>query len=279
MLKINKKKLFSKERILAFTGLAILIVLSASSPLSAQSISQGYSTDQALQRGMLVASKQDDPNKVEAVTIETLERLKGVVVQPNDSSVTISKEGQKVFVAATGTYEVLVSDQGGPIKAGDYISISSLAGIGMKANDTQSFIIGKASQDFDGKSGSIGSSTINDNQKVNFSRVRVDIAVNKNPLLRSPEAPKIPAFLNKVSQAVAEKPVSPAKVYLATAVFLVSAVIAGVMLYSGARGSIISIGRNPLSKNVVIRGLLQVVLMSLIIFITGLFGVYLLLKL
>lgn len=279
MLKINKKKLFCKERILAFTGLAFLVIISAARPLSAQSIAQGYATDQTLQRGMLVASKQDDPNKVEAVTVDSLDRLKGVVVQPNDSSVTISSEGQKVFVAATGTYEVLVSDQSGQIKTGDYISISSLAGIGMKASDTQSFIIGKAAQNFDGKTDSVGSSVIADDQRVNFARIRVDVAINRNPLLKSPDAPKIPGILNKISQAVAEKPVSSAKVYLATAVFLVSATISGIMLYSGARGSLISIGRNPLSKKVVIRGLIQVVLMSLIIFITGLFGVYLLLKL
>ncbi len=279
MLKIDKKKIVSKGRILALVGLLFLMFVSTHNPLFAQSIAQGYATDQTLQRGMLVATKQDDPNKVEAVTIDSLERLKGVVVQPNDSSVTISSEGQKVFVASVGTYEVLVSNQSGQIKVGDYISISSLAGIAMKANDTQSLIVGKAAQAFDGRTDSVGSSVINDNQKVSFARIKVDVAINKNPLIQSPETPKIPSFLNKISQAVAEKPVSSTKVYLATAIFLVTSTISGIMLYSGSRGSLISIGRNPLSRKVVIRGLLQVVLISLIIFITGLFGVYLLLKL
>jgi hypothetical protein len=52
-----------------------------------------------------------------------------------------------------------------------------------------------------------------------------------------------------------------------------------VILYSGVRNTLISIGRNPLSKKTIYKGLIQIILMGLIIFITGLFGVYLLLKL
>ena len=63
------------------------------------------------------------------------------------------------------------------------------------------------------------------------------------------------------------------------AVFLGSALITGVMLYSGARGSLISVGRNPLSKGAILKGLIQIVILSLTVFITGMFGVYLLLKL
>ncbi len=279
MSKINKKRLFSRERLLAATGLAFLVLLSMSSSISAQSIGQAYSSDEKLQRGMLVAVKEGDPNKVEAVTDKSLDRLKGIVVQPNDLSITLNSGDRNIYVASSGAYETLVSDQSGSIKAGDYISISSLAGIGMKATDSQKVVVGKAVEGFNGRDNTVGSSTAEGGQRVNFGRIRVEVSVNKNPWLKVPEAPKVPSFLGKLSQTIVSKQVSAPRIYLATAVFLATIFITGVMLYSGSRGGMISIGRNPLSRKVVTKVFLQVVLFSLIIFITGLFGVYLLLKL
>jgi hypothetical protein len=45
------------------------------------------------------------------------------------------------------------------------------------------------------------------------------------------------------------------------------------------RSSMIALGRNPLSRKSILRGMFQVIITSIIIFICGLFGVYLLLKL
>jgi len=52
-----------------------------------------------------------------------------------------------------------------------------------------------------------------------------------------------------------------------------------VTLYSGIRNALIAIGRNPLSKKSIFRGLLEIILTGFIILIIGLFAVYLLLKL
>lgn len=277
-----RKRFFSRGKLLALTSLALLVVISLNHPLSAQSVAQGYSADQPLERGMLVAVKLNDPTKVEPVTANALDRLKGVIVQPNDIPVTISNDGQKVFVATGGTYEVLISDQGGAIKAGDYISISSLPGIGMKAGESQAIVLGRAITDFKGKEDTLGSSEVQIGDKktqVKFGRIQVSVSINRNPGLKVPDTPQIPKLLDKVSKIIVNKSVSPQKVYLATAIFIATSIISGIMLYSGARSSLISIGRNPLSRKVIVRGLIQVVILSLIIFITGMFGVYLLLKL
>ena len=66
--------------------------------------------------------------------------------------------------------------------------------------------------------------------------------------------------------------------YIAAAIFFIGAFIAGAVLYAGIRSSITAIGRNPLSKKSILRGLLQVIFTSLIVFIISVFGVYLLLK-
>jgi hypothetical protein len=282
MIKTNIKTLLFHKRLFCSFVLLLLILVSVISPLSAQTVTQGYGSDEQLQRGMLVAIKADDSSKVEALKNDSIDRLKGIVIQPNDSPVTLSSEGQKIFVASIGSYEVLVSDENGPIKLGDYISISSLAGIGMKSAESQAIVVGRALKQFDGTADTVASSEIGSQAvsgNIKFGRIPVAVSVSQNPNLKIPEKDKIPDFIQKISNNIAEKPVNSARIYMAMLVLLIAAVVAGITLYSGIRSSIISIGRNPLSKGLIIKGMLQVVLLSVIIFITGLFGVYLLLKL
>ncbi|HYF96775.1 MAG TPA: hypothetical protein VD947_01915 [Patescibacteria group bacterium] len=278
MVKTNiKKQLLSK--IAALLGLLGLIFAGTVGTLFAQTVNQGYKSDQILQIGMLVKEKDDDSSKVEAVTQATLEKLKGVVVNKNDSPITLSSEGQSVFVANTGTVEVLVSDENGTIKSGDYLSISSLEGVAMKAKTGQSLVVGRASAGFDG-SNKVGTTTNQSGDKtINLGRIPTGIAIAANPLQEKLEQNNIPRVLQNISSTVAGEKVSPARVWLAFIVFLASSILTGVMLYGGARSSLVALGRNPLSRTSIMRGLVQVILLSLIVFISGIFGVYLLLKL
>ncbi len=273
------KSILLSQRLIASLVLTFLIVVSAAGPVLAQTVLQGYSSDEPLQKGMLVKLNKDDQSKVETVTDESLDNLKGVVADANDSPVTLSGDGQKVFVATNGSYEVLVSNENGQIAQGDYISVSSLGGIGMKASESQTVVLGRAIAKFEGGGDSIGKSTTKDGKNVSFGRIKVDIGVVKNPLLKNPEKDKVPDVLQKAASTVAEKPVTSLRIYLALCVLLATTLVATITLFSGVRSTIISIGRNPLSKGIIIKGLIQVLLVSLIIFITGLFGVYLLIKL
>lgn len=274
------KELISVKRSLAILILASLVFLKLSGVMYAQSVTQAYGADSPLQKGLIVGTKLKDPKMVEPLNVDQLDRVLGVVVDPNDSPITISGDQEKVFVATVGRYDVLVSDQEGAIKTSDYVTLSSLAGIGMEATYNQSEVLGRAITGFDGKSGVISTSKLTDTnggtREVRIGRITVDIAVSKNPLAKS--AAVTPEFLGKIGQAIAGKSVSPAKIYISAAIFLVGAFIAGAVLYSGIRSSIIAIGRNPLSKKSILRGLLQVIFTSLIVFIIAVIGVYLLLK-
>jgi hypothetical protein len=282
MFKTKIKPFTSISRILALLALGLLIFLSAINPLQAQTVTTGYGADIRMQRGMIVQLKKSDTTKVEPVTAETNEEMHGVVVDPNDAPVTISSEGQKVFVATTGHFQVLVSSQAGDILPGDYITVSAIHGIGMKAGDQDPLIVGRALEAFDSQSLQVGTSTIDNSDgsktEVRLGRISTDIGVSRNPLLKG-EEPNLPEFLRKATEAIAGEPVNPVRAYLSVVVFLIGGFIAGSILFSGIRSSIIAIGRNPLSKKSIIKGLLQVILTGLIIFITTLIGVYLLLKL
>jgi hypothetical protein len=283
MLKAKIKKLLTFPRILALLALGLLIALSMVGPiLQAQSFVEGYKSDMSLQRGMIVRIKPSDATKVEPLTADDIDQMHGVVVAPNDASVTLSSDDSKVFVATIGHYDVLVSNQNGTINPGDYITISSLGGIGMRAGDSQKIVAGKALGSFDGKSNVVSATDVKDNsgktRQVKIGRIQVDIGIAKNPLLKNTEA-NIPGFLRRASESIAGKPVNATRVYASIIIFAASTIIAGSLLYSGVRSSIISIGRNPLGKKSILRSLIQVILTGFIIFLSGVFGVYLLLRL
>lgn len=262
---------------MALTG---LIVMNMTGFMVAQSVTQGYGADETLQRGMIVGVKEDDAAKVELINVTQLDRILGVVVDANDSPITLSGEEEKVFVATVGRYNVLVSDQNGTIHAGDYVTVSSVSGIGMLATFEESEIIGRAIEEFNGSDNIISTAELTDTQgnkrPVNIGRIQVDIGISKNPIAKS--AAVTPQWLGRIGQAIAGKSLSPARIYMSATLFIIGAFIAGAILYAGIRSSIIAIGRNPLSKKSILRGLLQVIFTSLIVFIISVGGVYLLLK-
>lgn len=259
------------------------LFLGFSTIAAAQTITQGYDSDTnvSLQRGMIVGLKENEPKKVESVSNSVPKRVHGVVVGRSDSSFILAEDTQKVYVASGGKFEVLISDQNGNILPGDYVTASSISGIGMKSDDTQEIILGKAIDGFDGQDHKISEITIKDAQgkdrKIFIGRILVDIEIMRNPILKSTAS--LPSFLREASQYVAGKPVNPIRVYLSIAVLVAAACVSGALIYSGVRSGMVAIGRNPLSKRSILRGIMQVVLVGLIIFLAGIFGVYLLLKL
>ena len=250
---------------------------------SSPTVTQGYSSDMLLQRGMLVGLKNDDPRKVEPVNSDQADQLHGVVIGANESAVLLGSDEEKVYVASGGRFPVLVSSQNGAIKSGDYVSPSAIKGIGMNAGKDSSIVIGKALEDFDASNQSTVKSviTVNDasnkEQQLSVGMIIVDVAVGKNPLMKTNTS--LPEALQKSAELIADKPVNATKVYISLFIIIVTSAIAGSIIYSAVRGGMVSIGRNPLGKNAIMRGLLQVVLVGILILLSGFFGVYLILKL
>ncbi|MES2971101.1 MAG: hypothetical protein V4702_02145 [Patescibacteria group bacterium] len=276
------REYISWQRLFASATLCLLIILSAAQSLSAQNVTSGYDSDQPIQRGMIVRLKKDDATKVEPVNKENAEHIHGVVVSANDAPLSIAVDGQKVFVSKTGRYDVLVSSQNGAISQGDYIAVSAFAGIGMRAGDTEPYIIGRALANFNDSTDVVSTSQVKDstgaNRDIKIGRISLDIGVAKNPLLKGSKA-DLPEFLQKAATTVAGKPVNAVRVYIGILILAITTVVAGSLLYGGVRSALISIGRNPLSRKSIIRSMFQVIITGLIVFITGVFGVYLILRL
>ena len=269
-----------------------VIVIAASAvvlPVAAQTVGggsvQGYASDTLLDNGTIVQLTGKDANRVKIAKQAELQNMFGVVVDRNQLSVTLSSEAlqNETFVAASGTYNVLVSTQGGPIVSGDYVTLSSVNGVAMKAGTEEKTIFGRANGPFDGKGITLGEITLKDvngntNQTVKLGSIPVTIDIKKNPNDKSTKS-DLPDFLQRLGQQIAEKEVSPIRIYLSLGITLISILAAIAILYSGVRNGVISIGRNPMSRKSIFRALLEVILTSILILIIGLFAVYLLLRL
>ena len=261
----------------------------SSSSNTTQDISNGvthsYNSDGTVQPGMIVKLSDKDPSMVVPLPYGNIKDMLGVVVPQGNATIVLTPQDvkqQQVLVASSGNYNVLVTNQDGPIKVGDYITISAVDGVGMKASEVETQVLGKAAGNFSGTSNVIGSlqlkNVVGHTTTVAIGRIPVDLTIAHNPLA-SKSADYVPAFLAKAAVAIANKPVTAARIYLSLVILFITSLVTGNMLYSGIRSGMIAIGRNPLSKKSIIKSLIQTVIAGLIVFVVGVFAVYLLLKL
>ena len=252
-------------------ALVVASVLLPSAVAKADNVIAGFTSSQTIQPGLIVALDDPKAKTVKAATADKLNSMYGVAVDPSDAPITLVGDNTKVFVATTGTYQVLASVENGAIKTGDYISMSSVDGIGAKATVSQSVILGRAASGFNGTANVV---TSHNNKAI--GRIYVNLSVQKNPL--SSTDPTLPSFLRKVANGLANKSVPVIRVYTAMMIFLISILAALTILWSGVRSALISLGRNPLSKKTIFSGMYKTVFTGIGVFIIGLAGVYLLLK-
>jgi hypothetical protein len=243
-------------------------------PLSAvaDNVVQGFAENGNLQPGWIVALSKTSSTTVEVAPANDPSRIYGVVINPSAAPITLNRSGQQVFVANAGTYPVLVSVVNGNISPGDYISMSNTDGIGAKATSYQQTVLGRAVDGFDGQH-----NVLTGSGQTAVGRINVSIAPGHNPAQKGQSAVFGP--LQRAANSIAGHSVSNARIWAATAVFIAAAAITVTLLVVGVRTGMTAIGRNPLSKHSILLGLVQVVGMALVIFVVGLFGVYLLLRL
>jgi hypothetical protein len=249
-----------------------------------QNTVESYGTSQALRPGILVQLNPKNIEDVIPANQTDITKTLGVVISPSASALAIDNNNgstNTAYVSSDGNYQMIVSDQNGPIKAGDYLTLSSVDGIAMEDNTIEPVTVGIASSPFNGTTNVVGSDQIELTNKiyktVHFGVINTSISIAHNPLLAT-ESSIVPSFLVNLSTGIVGRTVSPWRIYVALIVTLAVCVIVGAMLYGAVRSSLTSIGRNPLSRSSLFRGFLQVVVSALIIFISGIFLVYLLLK-
>lgn len=267
--------------VLTFAILLAPAVVMADSNSSSSVVPQNYIAGSSVLPGMLVEPGKA-ANTVVPASSKDIDKVVGAVVPVSAAAITltpVSSSGQQILVAASGQYDMLVSSQDGPIKAGDYLTLSALPGIAMKATSKQPEVVGQATGSFDGKSGVIDTtplkSTLGNTTTASIGRISADIRVTSNPLYKNDN--NVPGLLDKAASSIVNKSVSPVRIYLSIGVLLATFFITGGMFYGGIRGGITAIGRNPLAKKAISRGLIQAVITGLVVLAAGILAVYVIL--
>jgi len=252
-------------------GLIIGVLLAlGSSGVAWASLSQGYNTTSPIPAGSLVVLDQKNTGNVDIATLDNVNRLFGVVVPPSSASISLSGSGSgQVQVVTQGAANVFVSTANGSIKVGDYITVSQIAGVGQKVadGDASARVIGTAQVDFDGSGSDVTKNTVTDatgkSREVSVGQIPIVVNISTYTSTAGKQAYVIPNWLQNLSNTLAGKSVSPVRIIIAGLILLVALVCITVLLYAAVRNSIISIGRNPLSKTAVLRGLLEVLAISM----------------
>lgn len=115
---------------------SVLLVTSCSvcfGCIESQAIAQGFQVSKTdnIVSGALVSTTKNNPQLVEPATADSTARLIGVI--DKNPLIAISDSGKEAQVVLSGITSVLVSDINGPIHAGDKITASPIAGVGMLA--------------------------------------------------------------------------------------------------------------------------------------------------
>jgi hypothetical protein len=272
--------------IISFCSLLLLLVIggpisaAAAGPGLSGSVAQSYSADSSVVQGMVVELNPKTQLAI-PLTAKDIRNMLGVVVPTDDAAIVLTPQSsaaaKQVLIAGSGRYNLLVSNQNGPVKTGDYLTVSALPGISMKAGTEQAEIIGRAAGSFNGTSHAIATVPLKNAagraSTVAIGQAAADVHLASNPLF---EKNNLPGFLNKAANKVANKPGS-IRIYLSSAVLLATIIISGFMFYGSVRSSIMATGRNPLAKKEIGRNLAQAIVSGMAIFLAGILAAYLIL--
>jgi len=269
---MDKQKTNTPNRILQAVILAAgLSVLVPASNVSAEAISHAYQTDsQNVTKGALLSLVNDRSSQVEpANSTKNGSKLVGVAADEPLLELS-SKAGRSTQVVIEGTTDVMVSDLNGDIRMGDKITASPVNGIGMKAVAAAE-VVGTAQADFTSVRTVTRQITSQDGAvrslRVGLLPAAVNVTFYSSGAMTDRLAAYVPTVLQTVANTIAGKPVAPIKVLLSSAAMLMGVVIVIVILQSGVRSGVISIGRNPMAYSMLRRGLIDVIVGAIAILV------------
>lgn len=251
-------------------GLGLSLV--TTSPVWAQSnsaIAQQFQTnDRDVVPTSLVSLQTASSNAVELGSTDNLERLAGVV--GNSPLIELSEGKSGVQVVTSGLTLALVSDLGGRVVAGDKITGSPIAGVGMKAG-RNTVVVGTAQAKLDIAQAKTRTVTDKAGKQVtvHIGLVPVQVGVAFYSGANDPGEAFVPPFLQGLANDIVGRNVAPLRVLLAALTILLIIIVVSVLLYAAVRSSLVSIGRNPLSQGAVRKGLLDVGLAVAVLMVLG----------
>lgn len=262
-LKPTSHRYLSTFRMRSLLTIAALVTLCVPGLLPAGAtalapISQEFLASKPIALGSIVSLDKDSSENVSASNTSNVNAIIGVVINGDSSPITLSSDqSNQVQVATSGVVPVLVSDINGSISLGDEITASPIDGVGMKATDNAK-VVGIAQGDLSSSSNHTQETyTDKKGQKHTITLGEVSVLVDVSYFFKQPDKSVIPPAIQNIANALAGKTVNPLPILVSMAIFLITLVIVVTLIYTMIHGSIISVGRNPMSQAAIYRNLIQ----------------------
>ncbi len=233
-----------------------------------------YGDVQQVKAGMFVSRVSTDGNEVEPTTRETLSTAIGVATDEDTGLLTLSNKSSNVYIATSGSLPAFVTDLNGPINEGDRLTVSPLAGVLMKATGEDAYVLGVASHSFVSEGTGVTEVAYNNGTEAVTAKVG-SILLYIKPDTNPEKAAR--NFLVDLGEKIVRKPVAFLQVMFAGIFFVVTILTIMALMGSAVRATITAIGRNPLAKTSVLKGLLQLVGLAIAVLLAGIAGTYLIL--
>lgn len=229
------------------------------------------SSERSLPAGTIVIFERE--GSVRAARYDEARHVIGSVVPLPENTATAGKVG----VASSGIISVVVSDQNGPIKKGDRITLSAIEGVGMKAQ-AFGWIIGIAQADFLPSSASAKQLvTTGDDQQVRVALQEIPLLLSVS-YYGSEQGTGVLGWLQNAAEAIAGHDVSLERAIMAALIFAISIILLVVLIASAVKQSLIAIGRNPMANKKIAKSLVRVLGTAFGVIVVALVIVYFLLQ-
>jgi hypothetical protein len=238
-------------------------------------LAQGFRIDDSkgqIVSGTLVSLKPHTKDVAQLANTTNADTLLGIA--DSKALVTISQTATEVQVVLNGTTTALVSDINGRVRDGDKITVSPVAGVGMKATKSGQ-VVGIATSSASGGEHRTITDTHGHKHDILVTRVSLQVTVGHYDV---PNNSLLPAFLRSISNTIAGRDVDVIRVLLALIVLVLGFASVITIVFSSVRSSITAIGRNPMAAVSVRLGLLEVMLIALLVAVVTLVISYLVLR-
>jgi F0F1-type ATP synthase membrane subunit c/vacuolar-type H+-ATPase subunit K len=263
-----------KEKLLIFLLLVTSYFLLVT-PLLAQSFDVTYTYDNidstAKDGDILFSSDQ----RLSPANSPYSNKIFGVLEQ---SAVIVYRDvsNQKKPVARNGIAAVNVTSANGAIKKGDFITSSSIAGKGQKA-DQSGYVLGIALEDFSGQ----GAQAL-PNSQLKTGKINVALRIEYAEINSARSVNQLVQYINQAIFKDLQDPTAFAQIirYLAAGLTVMIAFVISFLTFSRAiTKGVEGIGRNPLAKNAIQFSIIVNAALTTVIALVGVIASFIILRL
>lgn len=261
--------------------LVLALFIIAISPISSASnadISRSYRGEKNIVPGSLVSLDQNKDGYVVLANSNSSNRLVGVAVKIDGTSIAIDTNTGDIQVAISGNATAIVSTLNGDINVGDAISESPISGVGAKAQSGDK-TVGVAQKQFNSNSENTKKQTIYDkngkSKEIFVGYTQMMVAYNTVPDNDGDKTTPIEHW----ASAFVGHDVSMARIVVCGVIAIVALLSLLIMIYSAIHNAITAVSRNPLAKSKIFEALAQVMIMVVIVCIISLTTMYLVIRL